>query len=153
MRFLGKFFTVWALSVYSVSSRITRQAGRQAGTQCLLKDTEQWQDLFILWGIVCWCFDASFLFSAALSPYKRGLREGQGFVYCQDDQSVTVGDRCIITVLLLFPDLALSPRTKGGVTCRSEGGLSSCLFLPASDLMLIIPHIDSQSLQGIWDTC
>lgn len=32
-----------------------------------------------------------------LSPRNRGLRDGQGFVYCQDDQSVTAGDRCIIT--------------------------------------------------------
>ena len=31
---------------------------------------------------------------------KRGQREGQGFVHCQDDRSVAVGDRCIITVLL-----------------------------------------------------
>lgn len=33
-------------------------------------------------------------------PRNRGLRDGQGFVYCQDDQSVTAGDRCIITTLL-----------------------------------------------------
>lgn len=47
-----------------------------------------------------WCADVSFLFRAVLSPHKRGLREGQGIVYCQHDQSVIVGDRCIITVLL-----------------------------------------------------
>lgn len=44
----------------------------------------------------------SLLFRVSLSALKRGLRDGRGFVYCQDDQSVTVGDRCIITVLLPF---------------------------------------------------
>lgn len=48
---------------------------------------------------------AASLSRAILSPRKRGLRDGQGFVYCQDDQSVTVGDKCIITVLLLLPFL------------------------------------------------
>lgn len=48
-----------------------------------------------------------------LSRRKRGLRDGQGFVYCQDDQSVTAGDRCIITILLPFfspPTPSFSPR-------------------------------------------
>ena len=39
---------------------------------------------------------------------KRGQREGQGFVHCQDDRSVAVGDRCIITVLSSRSSVALS---------------------------------------------
>lgn len=85
-------------------------------------------------------------------PHKRGLREGQVFVYCQDDQSVTVGDRCIITVLLpLLPDLALSLRL--ATEDKRPVGRWPLFLPPPLSSGFITPHADLLSLQGFWNTC